>query len=90
MFKKIAGLTVLMALLVAPMMLMTRSAVADVCSRPICYTGKIGRPLGIVLHGLDPEVADLLVRARVASEDWDELGRFVFGYEVCRPLTRER
>ncbi len=84
--KKIVGGTLLMALIVAPLILATRPAVA-VPEGTVCYVGKIGRPLGIVITK-SPELADLLVRARIATYDWSYTGRTFRGYDVCQPLRK--
>ncbi len=86
--KKIAGWTLLVASLAAPFALMSRPAAAGPTPE-ICYVGKIGRPLGIVLELDSPDLADLLVRARVATYDWDDTGRSFRGYDVCQPLRKK-
>ncbi len=81
MVKKITGMTLLAALLIAPFALMTRNADA-VPTGEVCYFGKIGHRFGVVVE-VDPEVADLAVRARVASYDFEFLKRTYRGYELC-------
>ncbi len=85
MLKKIAGMTFLTALLIAPFAFMTRNALSNPVGE-ICYFGKIGRPYGIVIE-VDPDIANLLIRGRVATDSFSYLKRSYRGYEIC---VRER
>ncbi len=79
---KVAGMTLLVVLLAAPILLMARPASADNGHSSICYFGKIGRPLGIVVN-VETELAYLLERARVASLDYNSTGRSYRSYDIC-------
>lgn len=80
--KKFAGWALLVAMLAAPFAAMTRNAEAADIHSNVCYFGKVGRPLGIIIQ-VETDVANLMERARISTIHFSDTGRDFRRYDVC-------